>query len=124
MKNSAFKQALSRVDRIVGADHEPGNNAAYDEYLGGFDEIPVLQDAVRSPPARVTQPDFRRGERRDARSELRPDAYSIREANSAEIELLFGEYSQPAPAPATVRPKRKKAQKRTSKSKSKSKSKR
>jgi hypothetical protein len=121
MKNSAFKQALPSEDHVVASNDEPGNNVAYDEYLRGFDEIPVLQDAVRIPPARAPQPDFRRGERRDARSELRPDAYAIREANAAALELLYGEYSQPAPVPvpepalATTRPKRKKAQKRKSK---------
>jgi hypothetical protein len=112
MKNPASKQSQSREDRIVVANDEPANHAVYAEYVRGFDDIPVLQDAVRIPPARAPQPDFRRGERRDARREQRPDAYSAREANAAEIELLYQEYSRPAPA--AVRPKRKKAQKRKS----------
>jgi hypothetical protein len=112
MKNAAFKPAPPREDRTVG-DDEPGNDAAYDEYLRGFDDVPVLQDAVRTPPRRLPPPDFRRGERRDVRKELRPDAYSVREANSAELERLYQEYSQPEPV--AVRPKRKKGQKRKSK---------
>ena len=112
MKNTA----LAPRDRIVAADDEPGNNAAYEEYLRGFDDIPVLQDAVRIPPPRLRQPDFIRGERRDARQEPRGDAYSVREAKSAEVAFLYYEYTQPTP-PAP-RPKRKSPQKKK-KSKSK-----
>src|SRR5689334_6900036 len=117
MKHAAVSQALTPRSRTV-ADDEPGNNPAYDEYLRGFDDVPVLQDAVRIPPPRLWQPDFRRGERRDGRQELRPDGYLIREATLAEIELLYHEYTQPAPV--APRRKRKKRQKRKSKSKSKS----
>jgi hypothetical protein len=115
MKNAAL------TGRTVAADDEPVNNAAYDEYLRGFDDIPVLQDAVRIPPPRSRQPEFRRGERRDARQEQRPDAYSLREATLAEVEFLYREYTQPAPV--ARRPKRKKRQKRDSKNKTKNKTK-
>jgi hypothetical protein len=105
MKSSAPSQ-----DRIAG--DEPGNHAAYEEYLRGFDEIPVLVDAVRIPPRRQLPPDFRRGERRDVRHETRPDGYSLREANRAEIELLYLEYSRPAPPRAVrAKPKKKRATK-------------
>jgi hypothetical protein len=120
MKNAALPQALPPGDRTAAAGEEPGNNAVYEEYLRGFDDIPVLQDAVRIPPRRHPPPDFRRGERRDVRQEPRPDAYSVREAIQAELELLYLEYSRPAPARA-VRPKRKKAQKRKTKAKTKAK---
>jgi hypothetical protein len=121
MKNAALPQALPLGDRLVAASDEPGNNAVYEEYLRGFDEIPVLQDAVRIPPRRQPPPDFRRGERRDVRQAQRPDAYSVREASQAELELLYREYSQPAPA-AAVRAKPKKTQKRKSNGRAKSKS--
>ena len=122
MKNAALPQALTARARTVAPDDdEPGNNAAYDEYLRGFDDIPVLQDAVRIPPPRRGQPDFRRGERRDVRQEQRPDAYSLREAMLAEIEFLYHEHTQPAPV--VPRPKRKTRQKRKSESKTKPKSK-
>jgi len=122
MKNTAPPQTLPPRGRTVAPDDEPGNNAAYAEYLRGFDDIPVLQDAVRIPPPKRRQPDFRRGERRDVRQEQRPDTSSLREATLAEIEVLYREYTQPAPA-AAPRPKRKKQQKRTSESKTKRKTK-
>jgi hypothetical protein len=115
MKNTALPQALPPRGRTVAPDDEPGNNAAYEEYLRGFDEIPVLQDAVRIPPPRRQQPDFRRGERRDVRQEQRPDASSLREATLAEIEFLYREYTQPPPV--APRPKRRKQPKRKSKKK-------
>ena len=114
MKNAAPKQELPLGGRTVATNDEPGNNSVYEEYLRGFDDIPVLQDAVGMPPRRHPPPDFRRGERRDVRQEPRPDAYSVREAGLAEVEILYHEYAQPAAA-AAVRPKRKKKQKRKSK---------
>ncbi len=119
MKNVALIEAPALRGRIVAGDDEPGNNAAYGEYLRGFDDIPVLQDAVTIPPPRRRQPEFRRGERGDARQEPRPDAYSLREAALAEIEFLYGEYVRPTPARRS--PKRKKRQKRKTTTKSKSK---
>ncbi len=113
MKNAALPQAPTARSRAVALDDEPGNHAAYQEYLRGFDDVPVLQDAVVIPPLRPRQPDFRRGERRDVRLERRPDAYSLREAALAEIEFLYDEYVRPAPI--APRPKRKKRQKRASK---------
>jgi hypothetical protein len=82
---------------------EPANQAHYDEYVRGFDEIPVLDDAVRIPPRRSPPPSFVRGERRSLRKEERDDDYALREANRAEIEALYGEYL----APKAVKPKRK-----------------
>jgi len=126
MKNAALPQALPLGDRIVAASDEPGNNAAYEEYLRGFDDIPVLQDAVRIPPRRQLPPNFVRGERRDVRQAQRPDAYSIREATMAELVLLYREYSQPAPAPvvpATPKKKQKRKNSATGKSKTKTTSK-
>jgi hypothetical protein len=121
MKNAALSQALAPRGRTAALDDEPGNNAVYEEYLRGFDDIPVLQDAVRIPPPRRGPPDFRRGERRDARQEPRPDAYSLREETLAETELRYREYTQPAPVAArptrNKRTKRKSARKTTSKSK-------
>jgi hypothetical protein len=114
MKNAALSQAPTPRGRTVAADDEPANNSAYDEYLRGFDDIPVLQDAVRIPPPLPRQPEFRRGERRDVRREQRPDAYSLREATLTEIELLYCEYAQPTPV--AQGPKRKKRQKSKTKS--------
>lgn len=107
MKSSAVQQPPPTSDRVAAGD-EPGNNVVYDEYLRGFDEIPVLQDAVQIPPPRQQPPDFRRGERRDVRHETRPDAYTARETNVAVLELLYDEYSQRAPARAVrAKPKKK-----------------
>ena len=122
MKNATLPQILPLGDRTVASSDEPGNHAVYEEYLRGFDEIPVLQDAVRIPPRRPLPPSFVRGERRDVRQEPRPDAYSVRETGLAELELLYQEYAQPAPA-AAVRAKPKKKQKRKSKTASKATSK-
>jgi hypothetical protein len=97
MKSSVLKQPVATGD-------VPNNNAAYEEYLRGFDDIPVLQDAVRIP-RRPQAPDFRRGERRDVRHESRPDGYAAREASQIELALLYQEYVQPAPA-ASTKPKK------------------
>jgi hypothetical protein len=122
MKNTALGSPLTPRGRTVAPDDEPGNNAAYEEYLRGFDDIPVLQDAVRIPPPTRLQPDFRRGERRDARQEPRADAYSLREAKVAEVAALYNEYV--LPAPVALPEKRKKPQKTRRKSKSNGKRKR
>lgn len=116
MKSSALSQSPPNPDHVAESD-EPGNNAAYEEYLRGFDDIPVLQDAVRIPPRRPQDPDFRRGERRDVRHESRPDGYAAREASQLELELLYQEYAQPARAVIT------KAKKKPDKPKAKRKSK-
>jgi hypothetical protein len=116
MKSSALTQPIPIPDRIAASD-EPGNNAAYEEYLRGFDDIPVLQDAVQIPPRRPQPPDFRRGERRDVRHESRPDGYAAREASQLVLELLYQEYSQPEPPVGT------KGKKKTAKPKAKRKTK-
>jgi len=115
MKSSALSQLPPKPD--VATSDEPGNNAAYEEYLRGFDEIPVLQDVVRIPPRRPQDPDFRRGERRDVRHESRPDGYAAREASQLELALLYQEYVQPEPTAPT------KAKKKTAKPKAKRKTK-
>jgi hypothetical protein len=97
MSNVQSRQA-GPLEDPGAADGELGNQTAYDEYLRGFDRVPVLQDAVsvsvRPPPP----PDFRRGERPDVRMEPRPDSYTAREASLAELERLYDEYSRPSPA--------------------------
>ena len=117
MKNAVSKQELPLGGRTVATNDEPGNNSVYEEYLRGFDDIPVLQDAVGMPLRRRPPPDFRRGERRDVRQEQRPDAYSAREASVAEVELLYEEYSQPAPAAAAPAKRKKTKKKQKPKSK-------
>ena len=111
MKNAAFKPTPPPGDDLVAANDEPGNHAVYQEYLRGFDDLPVLQDAVRLPPSRSPQPDFRLGERRDVRQAQRPDAYSVRETNCAELESLYHEYSRPVPAAVSSKPKKKRKRK-------------
>ena len=103
-------------DSATGLNDEPGNDAAYMEYLRGFDEVPVLLDAVRIPPRRSPEPNFRRGERRDVRKDFRPDGYTVRESKLGEIEFLYREYSthepassRPSKAKRKPRPTRKKA---------------
>jgi hypothetical protein len=87
---------------------EPADHSVYQEYVRGFDEIPVLEDAVRIPPRRSPPPSFVRGERRSLRKEERADGYELREANQAELEALYGEYLAPTTAtPKAAAPKRK-----------------
>ncbi len=76
---------------------EPSNQTSYEEYVRGFDEIPVLDDAVVIPPRRPAQPSFVRGERRSVRKEERPDGYLLRDANLAQLETLYAEYLNPKP---------------------------
>ena len=83
------------ADRSIVENEEPANHASYEEYVRGFDEIPVLDDAVRIPPRRVPPPSFVFGERRSLRKEERIDGYAAREDNLAEIESLYGEYVEP-----------------------------
>jgi len=121
MNNAALAQGLTPQGRTAAPDDEPGDHAAYAEYLRGFDDIPVLDDAVRIPPPKRRQPDFRRGERRDVRQEQRTDPYSLREATLAELALLYLEYTQPASL--APRPTRKKRPKSKAKPKAKRKTK-
>jgi hypothetical protein len=69
----------------------------------GFVDVPTLLDVVGSPPRRVVQPDFRRGERPDRRKEPRLDALTEREARGAELEQLYQEYARPDSKPSTAR---------------------
>lgn len=113
MKNDSSKGKVRNANDATPSD-VPANAAVYQEYVRGFDDIPVLQDAVHVPPRPPVQPDFRRGERRDARREQRPDAYSIREANRADFERLYREYSEPVPTelPSKGKKRKRKTQKR------------
>jgi hypothetical protein len=92
-------------------DEQRVNHSLYDEYVRGFDEVPVLDDAVRVPPSLPRPPNFVRGERRSLRSEERPDGYSLREASVAELEQLYLEYV--APKPAARKPKKRATKKRS-----------
>ncbi len=111
-------------ERLAGSltvdGDEPANQSHYEEYVRGFDEIPVLDDAVRIPARRSPPPSFVRGERRSLRKEERDDGYALREESRAEIETLYGEYV----APKAAKPKRKppRTKKKTSDSKRRRKS--
>jgi hypothetical protein len=78
-------------------DEQRVNHSLYDEYVRGFDEVPVLNDAVSVPPRPPRLPSFVRGERRSWRNEERPDSYWLREASRAELEQLYREYAAPKP---------------------------
>ena len=118
MKDVALPRALTEHS-AAGVNDEPGNEAAYKEYARGFDDVPVLFDAVRIPPRRSTEPDFRRGERRDVRKEPRSDGYAARESTLEQLELLYEEYSRPEP-PTPSRPTKKKRKKASKRSRAKS----
>ena len=91
-------------------DDEPADRALYEEYVRGFDDIPVLEDAVRIPPRRSLPASFVRGERKSLRREERPDAFALRDATRAELEIMYGEYV----APENAKPKKKsRAKKKT-----------
>lgn len=94
----------SSLDEERRVDH-----SHYDEYVRGFDEVPVLDDAVSVPPRPPRPPSFVRGERRSWRTEERPDSFSLREASRAEFELLYREYV--APTPGMRKPKKRAAKK-------------
>ena len=113
MKNVAFDQTLALEDQqVFGANEEPGNDALYEEYLRGFDRVPILRDAVVIPPPRIAPPDFRQGERPDVRRETRLDALSLRESNVAELELVYQEYVQAASRRTTSKKRKRKKRKR------------
>ena len=93
-------------------DERRVNHSLYDEYVRGFDEVPVLDDAVSIPPRRSLPPNFVRGERRNLRNEERPDGYALREASRAELESQYGEYV--APKPVARKTRKRTTKKRTS----------
>jgi hypothetical protein len=110
MKN-VLKQSATAPAHSAHAE-APDDFSVYEEYVRGFDDVPVLQDAVHTPPRPRPPPDFRRGERRDARKEKRPDAYAVREDNAAELARLYGEYCGDVPAAPAKRTKTTKTAKR------------
>jgi hypothetical protein len=96
MATSVMKKAAGTS--ASGLDDERSvNHSLYEEYVRGFDEVPVLNDAVSVPPRPPRPPSFVRGERRSLRGEERPDSYSLREAGVAELERLYLEYVAPKP---------------------------
>jgi hypothetical protein len=101
-----MKAAERALARVSTADAEPAGQALYEEYVRGFDEIPVLEDAVRIPPRRTLPPNFVRGERRDLRKQERSDGYLQREASLAETEWLYREYVVPTAGDAKRKPAR------------------
>jgi hypothetical protein len=99
------ERAAANIFHDNGGD-EPSNHLLYEEYVRGFDELPVLEDAVSIPPRRASPPNFVRGERRSQRKNERPDGYAVREANLAELEHLYGEYLSPKPVKTKHKPSR------------------
>lgn len=97
MKRVASAGIEQRMLRAIALGDEPADCAPYQEYVRGFDEIPVLDDAVVVPSRPPTPPNFVRGERRNLRKQDRPDGYEQREANRAELESLYQEYLEPKP---------------------------
>lgn len=111
-KVTAERLAERLLTEGAPADGEPVNHALYEEYLRGFDDIPVLDDAVRIPPRPAPPPSFVRGERRSLRKHERNDGYLLREAFLAELERQYQEYVAPLPDPAKKAKKRRKRKKR------------
>jgi hypothetical protein len=103
-----MKAAERQASSLSVEGDEPANHTLYVEYVRGFDEIPVLDDAVRIPPRRSPPPNFVRGERPSLRKEERADSYVLREASRAEIEVLYGEYVAPQSATPKRKPPRRK----------------
>jgi hypothetical protein len=115
VKKGASELAHERtMQRVFLGGEEPADISIYEEYVRGFDEIPILDDAVRIPPRPPTAPSFVRGERRSLRKEERADGYSLREASRTELEDLYQEYLHPKPlrrkrkTAATKKPSRRK----------------
>ena len=98
-----MKAAERPAGSLSDESGEPANHTLYQEYVRGFDEVPVLEDAVSIPPRRTPPPNFVHGERPSLGKEDRADGYVFREATRAEIEALYGEYV----APKSAKPKRK-----------------
>jgi hypothetical protein len=110
-------KAVERASANSLFEHdEPTDHALYEEYLRGFEAVPVLTDAVRIPPRRAPAPSFVRGERRSLRKAERPDGYSMREAHVAELASLYAEYAAP---PAAKPPRKRRTKKKTVNSKPK-----
>jgi hypothetical protein len=116
-----MKAAERPAGSLTIESDQPADHSLYEEYVSGFDEIPVLEDAVRIPPRRSPAPSFARGERRSLRNEERDDGHALREANRAEIEALYGEYLSPdAATPKRKQPRPKKRKTSVSKRRKKS----
>jgi hypothetical protein len=107
VNSSALKRRQVIDDDAGDVIDEPSYEAAYDEYVRGFDHVPVLRDAVRVPAGRAPEPNFPLGERRDARREPRPDPFTTRETKCVELAELYEEYQRPPPPPKPARAKRK-----------------
>ena len=114
-------KAAPRLARSSSVDgDEPADRVMYEEYVRGFDEIPILDDAVRIPPRRSPPPNFVRGERASLRKAERTDGFSLRQASLDEIATLYDEYLAPQAARPQSKPLR--AKQKTSGSKRRRKS--
>jgi hypothetical protein len=97
MKKLASARSVERMLTMSIDSDGPADSTLYQEYVRGFDEIPVLVDAVIIPPRPPSPPNFVRGERRNLRRQDRLDGYEQREARLAELESLYREYADPQP---------------------------
>jgi hypothetical protein len=83
--------------RSIHDGDEPVDREVYDEYARGFDDIPILDDAVIIPPRPRLPPSFVDGERRSLRKQERPDGFDLRQAKLDELEELYREYLSTQP---------------------------
>lgn len=93
-----MKAARRPARRVSIESDEPADRMMYDEYVRGFAEVPILDDAVGIPPRSSPPPNFVRGERPSLRKAERTDGYSFREASLGEVEALYDEYLAPQAA--------------------------
>jgi hypothetical protein len=111
----AFDETLALEDQTFAGLLARDDCALYDEYLSGFDDIPVLLDLVALPPPRIVPPEFRLGERKDVRKHSREDAETRRESKARELEEMYREYAAPAAKKPTAKRKRKRQRQRRKK---------
>jgi hypothetical protein len=90
MNHVAFGRTRALEDQTFATLEHSDEYSAYIEYLGELDRVPVLRDPVALPPA--FPPDFRQGQRPDARKRARDDGEARRESRAVEIEKLYREY--------------------------------
>ena len=113
---ASFDETIALEDQtFVGLHELPDERALYEEYLRGFDDVPTLTDPVALPPPRRLPPDFRFGERKDARKQVREDAETLRGSRLRELGEMYSEYVQPTTATskgAKSKPKRKRQKRR------------
>jgi hypothetical protein len=68
--------------------------ASYLEYVDELGKVPTLalSDEVVVSPRPALAPDFRQGQRPNARREPRDDGYRLREEQASDLEGLYAEY--------------------------------